>query len=100
MESDKFRPGSNYIPGGQDYKEAKQFLELNDEPDYEFLSKCIPGYFKSDYWETRGYPCYGFLRDPNQYAPKPERVNVKPTLMVCGGCGQVHGVSEKCKVRA
>ena len=97
MEYEKVRLGYTYTPGGQDWKEAKEYLELVDEPDYESLAKCIPGYFRSDYWETRGYPCYGFLRDPNQYAPKVERVSKPSAMMVCGGCGQVHGVNEKCK---
>lgn len=97
MEYEKKYPGMTYAISSRDMGEAKQFIDANGDPDYEYLAKCLPQFWASEFWEDQRHPAWAFFKHIMRYAPKVERVSKPSAMMVCGGCGQVHGVNEKCK---
>jgi hypothetical protein len=90
-----------YRATGQDLKEAKQFLELNDDifdeiPDFQ---EHAVEYLKSNWqgWVEQKHPCHGFLRNYNTFAPRKVKEQVRRIQMIaCPDCGMNHPATELC----
>lgn len=82
----------NYFISGRDLKEAKVFLELNDDLDTALVETHAIQYWKNkqDFWAAKDFPAFGLWMQFNENAPK-VRARVK---RYCSFCCSEHYADE------
>ncbi len=93
--------GRVYGGTSRDLKEAKDWLEVNPEFEFEDVTEIterFDRFMKSEFWEEQDWPIWGFLKFYARYAsPRIVVKNPRGAMIECGSCGMNHGTLEPCR---
>ena len=86
-----------YVAGGRDFHEAKNVLALGQlsPEDLPELKRRAANYMKSSYWESAGYPAWGFFRNIERYADKVKAARPQLSEAYLCECGQAVALKDQ-----